>query len=621
MVRIEQFKDYYLSRRIGIGGMAEIFRAWKIGEEGFEKQMVVKRLLTHLASNDDFRAMFLDEARLASQLNHPNIVHVYDLGKHADPHSGTPSYFIAMEYVSGKNLVEIRNKAMDKNLALSLDYLVRIIAGAAAALHYAHKKKDDSGRPLNLVHRDVSPRNILISYDGDVKLVDFGIAKALTKTQHTQAGVLKGKLAYMSPEQARGEDIDHRADIYALGVVFWEFLTGKRLFSGETEASVLRKVLDPKIEPPSHISSFISPELEALCMKCLASNREDRYPDALSLTMALEAHLRDLTTLPDSYSIRDFMRLLFGLEMESESLQIQEEIKAVRTLASTSMQPDATFVLDQDAKDTVMLPSGVSSSSSKPVKTDSIGLLAKIPGGLFSVVGAGLGLILLLLVLLLSGKNGSRQVDSVAPSLQKQDTLQVRGVSVGMVAVLQQIEDLLADGNVDAGLSRLEQEENGRPWSVSELNQIRASLLTRKAEARMDTDPATALTELQEVLTHFPNYPEAHLQIGRVFTRLNQTARALQGYEKAVDLNPALHVAHYNLGVLLFQTGEYEQAEQALLKSLELQPPYLADVLVNLAACRARAGDMENAKTYLRKAVETDPKHEIAKKNLERLTQ
>jgi len=340
MIGIEQFKDYYLTRRIGIGGMAEIFRAWKVGEEGFEKLVVIKKLLPHLAGNDEFRTMFLEEARLASQLTHPNIVHVYDLGRHAPPSTANQQYFIAMEYVFGKNLAEIRNTFQEKQLTLSLEYLVRIISGAAAALHYAHERKDDCGQSLHIVHRDVSPQNILISYDGDVKLVDFGIAKALTRSQHTQAGVLKGKLAYMSPEQARGEGIDRRADIYSLGVVFWEFLTGNRLFSGESEASILRKVLEPEIATPASVVPHIGPDLEAMCMQCLAPDPDDRYPTALALAMELESYLRELTTFPGSYSIRDYMHTLFAAEIESEQAQIHEEVQAVRNFVQSGEEAE-----------------------------------------------------------------------------------------------------------------------------------------------------------------------------------------------------------------------------------------------------------------------------------------
>ncbi len=612
MVHIEQFKDYYLTRRIGIGGMAEIFRAWKIGEEGFEKQVVIKRLLPHLASNDDFRTMFLDEARLASRLNHPNIVHVYDLGRHLDQRSGESNYFIAMEYVFGKNLAEMRNKSQEKKLALSLEYLLRIIAGAAAALHHAHERKDDLNQPLNIVHRDVSPQNILISYDGDVKLVDFGIAKALTKSQHTQTGVLKGKLAYMSPEQARGDAIDHRADIYSLGVVFWEFLAGKRLFGGESEASVLRKVLDPRVEPPSSISSLVSTELEALCMKCLAPNPEDRYPDAMALNIALETHLRELTMFPGSYSIRDFMKTLFGPEIETESQQMQEEVKAVRHYVSTGEQPGQNNGQVSDLSATVVVPSKPSIRRQSPMSKAPRHLLEIVPGGWKTL--AGLGGALVLLVLVLVWGRHSQDV-MIVPSVTQEAELVAEGRDLEKVAVL------LERGDVDEALGMVSEAESGVPWSAPQWRKVRAAIMVHQAETVLDTDPEHALARLQEVLLHVPDLAVAELHVGRALTRLERDDEALEAYNKAIESDPSLVLAQYNRGVLLLKRGEYTQAEDAFLAALALNPPFIADVFVNLAGTRARAGNMEQAVVYLRRAVAADPDHEIARLNLERLTQ
>lgn len=612
--------------------MAEIFRAWKIGEEGFEKQVVIKRLLSHLASNDDFRNMFLDEARLASQLTHPNIVHVYDLGKHADPLSGDSNYFIAMEYVFGKNLAEIRNKSAEKKLALTTEYLIRIIAGAAAALHYAHEKTGDTGQQLNIVHRDVSPQNILISYDGDVKLVDFGIAKALTKSQHTQAGVLKGKLAYMSPEQARGEAIDRRADIYSLGVVFWEFLTGKRLFSGDSEASVLRKVLDPQIPSPASIASNLSPELETLCMRCLAPNPEDRYPDAISLAMALESHLRDLTTMPGSYSIRDFMRLVFGPEMENESEQIQEELQAVRGFVTTGAQPDATHIIEDNLKKTVVLPSDpTGGKQDQPIAKQA--LWKKIPGKVFLLGGAGAAIVIFLFLFVFRTDPHTESIPSEATNASVSTSTKTSTSKSSTIAETspdtdaetenldQRIATFLSRNDYDGALEELASAENGDAWSVGALNEIRARIMTQKSKSLLNDHPEQALQLLRDVVMHVPDYPEAYLHMGRALTRLSRQEDALQAYDQAILLDSSQHIAFYNYGTLLMQKGEYEKAEQSFLKTLALKPPYLADVLVNLAGCRAMAEDWDGAISYLQQAVKADPDHVIAKQNLERLKQ
>jgi serine/threonine protein kinase len=620
MIHIEQFKDYYLTRRIGIGGMAEIFRAWKIGEEGFEKQVVIKRLLPHLASNDDFRTMFLDEARLASRLTHSNIVHVYDLGSHLDQRSGVLNYFISMEYVFGKNLAEIRNKSQEKNLSLSLDYLLRIIAGAAAALHHAHERKGDLDQPLNIVHRDVSPQNILISYDGDVKLVDFGIAKALIKSQHTQTGVLKGKLAYMSPEQARGDAIDRRADIYSLGVVFWEFLAGKRLFGGESEASVLRKVLDPQVEPPSCISSLVSTELEALCMKCLAPNPEDRFPDAMALNIALETHLRELTMFPGSYSVRDFMKTLFGQEIENESQQMQEEVNAVRHYVSTGEQPSQGGGHDSDLSATVIVPSKESIQREPSQAKKALPFPQSVPGGWKTLAGLGGGLLLLVFVLVLVSERQTEDLEIVPRA--KISALEVPDVELETEKHrLGEVASMLKQGDIDEAWRMITEAEDGVPWNNPQWRDVRAEAMIQQAEFVLNDDPALALSSLREVLVHVPDLAEAFLHIGRALTNMELNDDALEAYSRAIEIDPSLVLAHYNRGVLLLKQGDHRQAEDAFLTALGLNPPFVADVFVNLAGTRARAGDMEQAIAHLRRAVAADPDHEIARLNLERLTQ
>src|SRR5205823_3570216 len=219
-----KFGQYVLVEKIATGGMAEVWKARMRGVEGFQKIVAIKKILPHLSDNQDFIEMFIDEAKLAAQLNHNNIIHIYDLGKIQS------SYYIAMEYIDGYDLKTILKLAADRDNPLNVELALFIAAKIAAALDYAHRKRDFEDRDLGLVHRDVSPQNVLISQDGDIKLCDFGIAKAASKASHTQAGALKGKLQYMSPEQAWGRAIDKRSDIFALATVLFELLTGRKLF-------------------------------------------------------------------------------------------------------------------------------------------------------------------------------------------------------------------------------------------------------------------------------------------------------------------------------------------------------------------------------------------------------
>ncbi|HZX42028.1 MAG TPA: serine/threonine-protein kinase, partial [Myxococcaceae bacterium] len=234
---------YQLLRKLATGGMAEVFLAKTDGPMGFEKLLVIKRILPHLAEDPQFVEMFLAEAKLAARLNHPNLVQLFDFGE------AEGSYFIAMEYIDGATLRLLLARSRDLRSPMSLALGARIVSLAAEGLAYAHDFRDQvTDEPLHLVHRDVSPDNILIGRSGAVKLVDFGIAKARGQNHHTQAGTVKGKVAYMAPEQLRGEPLDRRVDLYALGVVLYELCTGRMPFEASSDASMVRAVLyDPAI--------------------------------------------------------------------------------------------------------------------------------------------------------------------------------------------------------------------------------------------------------------------------------------------------------------------------------------------------------------------------------------
>jgi CheY-like chemotaxis protein/tRNA A-37 threonylcarbamoyl transferase component Bud32 len=238
------FGRYTLLEKIAAGGMAEVFKARMRGEEGFEKIVAIKRILPHMADNDDFITMFVDEAKLAAQLTHNNLIHIYDLGKVDQYH------YIAMEYVEGKDLRSILKLGSERDFALPPELALFVASKIANALDYAHRRVGMDGKELNLVHRDVSPQNILISFEGDIKLCDFGIAKAATKVSQTQTGALKGKLQYISPVLAWGKKIDRRTDIFSLGIVLFEMLTGERLFTGDTDLTILEQVRDARVVAP-----------------------------------------------------------------------------------------------------------------------------------------------------------------------------------------------------------------------------------------------------------------------------------------------------------------------------------------------------------------------------------
>ncbi|GMU59706.1 MAG: hypothetical protein AMXMBFR34_14690 [Myxococcaceae bacterium] len=301
----QPFGRYELLTRIATGGMGEVFLARARGAAGFEKLFVVKRVLPHLAQNTEFKDLFLDEARIAARLNHPGIAQIFELG------DVDGQWFIVMEYVPGKDLRKITAQARSKQRALPHGLSARIIADAAAALDYAHKARDAQGRAMQIVHRDVSPHNLLVSFDGVVKLIDFGVARATNRLQETGQGVLRGKYPYMAPEQVAEDRVDAKSDQFSLGVVLWELLTGKRLFRSDSDAMTLQLVAECKVVRPRSVQPDVDPALEAITLRMLAKDPAKRFADLSEARMALEDFLLD-ASLPASVAhLGAFMRELF----------------------------------------------------------------------------------------------------------------------------------------------------------------------------------------------------------------------------------------------------------------------------------------------------------------------
>jgi len=296
---------YQIIRRLQKGGMAELYLARQLAEGGYEKIVAVKRVLPHLAEDRTFVEMFLNEARLAAGLSHGNIAQVLDFGSEGDEH------YLVLEYVHGRSVLEILRQA-GKQGGLPLPCALTIVHEVAAALHYAHEKTGPDGRPLGLVHRDVSPSNVLVSYDGEVKLVDFGIAKATAHTRATKSGTIKGKLAYMAPEQVRGEAIDRRADVFSLAVVAYELCTGRRCFVAPGEFALINRVAAGRYERPSSVRPGFPPALEAIIVRGLAVEPEERFGSARELQLAIEELADREGHRLSKVALSDAMRALFG---------------------------------------------------------------------------------------------------------------------------------------------------------------------------------------------------------------------------------------------------------------------------------------------------------------------
>lgn len=328
------FGQYKLLDRLAVGGMAELFLARQSGPDGFEKPVVIKRIRPHLSRQSAFVRMFLNEARLAAQLNHPNIVQIHDLGKVGD------SYYIGMEYLFGRDMRRIVPKAEALGIPFPMVYALKIASSVCEGLSYAHQKVDLYGAPLNIVHRDVTPENIFVCFDGTVKVLDFGIAKAANRVEQTRAGELRGKLGYLSPEQCLGKPLDQRSDIFSLGSVLYEWLTGFKLFTGESDVSVMRGIVDGKVYAPSYFRADIPEPVEAILMKALERDRDKRYPTAWHFQQDLDRFLNTYEFTPSSLHLSNFLKQLFLDELEEE----QRRLRPRAPPAAPATQPELESV-------------------------------------------------------------------------------------------------------------------------------------------------------------------------------------------------------------------------------------------------------------------------------------
>ena len=310
------FKDYCLVERVSVGGMAEVYRGRSFRAPDAPGFFAIKRILPNLAEDRDFITMFIDEARLAIELNHPNVCQMYELGRIQD------SFYIVMEFIAGRDLLAIQKHLRKLRRVMSPAQAAFIVSKICDGLDYAHRKTNAEGQSLSIVHRDISPQNVLVAFDGTVKVIDFGIARAATKTQQTQVGVLKGKFGYMSPEQVDTKELDQRSDVFAVGVLFWELLTARRLFHAESDYEVLDKVRAAKVQPPSERNPAVPPELDRIVLQALKRNRDERYTWASEMARDLRAWLDTVRPPYSQATLSSWMVGAFPEALQSERQKI-----------------------------------------------------------------------------------------------------------------------------------------------------------------------------------------------------------------------------------------------------------------------------------------------------------
>jgi serine/threonine protein kinase/tetratricopeptide (TPR) repeat protein len=662
-----RFGKYLLLDKIATGGMAELYRAKITGVQGFEKLIAIKKILPHLAHEEDLVECFIDEAKLAALLNHQNIVQIYDFG------SLEGTYYIAMQYLFGKDLRRILSKAEKKGMGMGLEYGLYIASRICSGLEYAHNLKDFQGKPLRLIHRDISPQNILITYEGDVKIVDFGIAKAAARSTLTQAGMIKGKVAYMSPEQAGGEVIDYRSDIFSAGILLYELTTGKRMFQGET-MEVLSKVREGRFDPPETVAEL--PErVCGVLHKALARDPDQRYQTCAEMMTDLEACIHELSLWPTSSGLGRIMRALFEEE-------IAEEEKAIQRSAEVKIPP----VEEESPRPAKASPAAQPQSGPEGFQRPAgSGSAKKSPLGLW--IGAAVAvLIIVAVVVAILPQGGDEPVE--APGETVEESLPPDKPAVGaetgdapdsaddgdMIAepgaafrpgtetapfgimdypirdmagvevteseyqaepvqesavtaspgsegepLLAEARELLEGSRFQEAVQAYEQAFRNDPALESRVADEYAAALTGLSVEVKDEDPERARDVLLRAIEASPDSVQAHARLGALLVGMGDMDGAARAYEKATELDPTSPDAFFNLGYVYARSKAYEKAETMYARAVELEPGYVDEALSNLAVVQYLLGKQEESVANLERALELNPDNELAKRYLQRV--
>jgi serine/threonine protein kinase len=570
-----RFGKYMVLDKIAVGGMAELFRAKITGAQGFEKLTAIKRILPHLTAEEDLVNSFIDEAKLAALLHHQNIVQIYDFGDMEG------SYFIAMEHLFGKDFRHITNKSKEKELPLSLEYALYITSRICEGLDYAHSLKDFQGKPLNIIHRDISPPNIFITYDGEVKIVDFGIAKAASHSTMTQVGMIKGKVRYMSPEQADGKTIDHRSDIFSTGILLYEMVTGRQMFVGDT-LEILSKVREAEFEPPERVIKNLPPKVYEILHRSLAKYADQRYQSNGEMLSDLEECMYQNSFRPTVRGLAQFMQELFEEEIAAEE-QVMREAAQISVTDQSEGEMDTIPLKKEPEKTRVMSMSAEERTETLKRKRLGYGVLAVI--GLV-VIGA------------------------VFAFLFKEDPVSTK-LEAGM--------GILKEERFAEAVALFEEALAGKPSVRERLSGPYAEALRGQAAAVAEKDPEKAKSLLLKAVELDPGSVQGHFQLGLLYVRLEDYPKAIETYQKVAEIDPQFSETFFNLGYVYALTKDYSRAEEMYGRVVELAPSYLDEALFNLAMVQEKQGKRDQSRENLERALTVNSNNKMVKKYLLKL--
>ena len=588
----KKFGKYQLLDKIATGGMAELYRAKLTGAEGFEKLIAIKKILPHLSGEGELVKAFIDEAKLAALLQHENIVQIYDFG------SMEGEYFIAMEYLFGKDLRKITQKASERNMPLGLENILYIASRICAGLDYSHNLNDLQGRPLNIIHRDVNPQNIFNTYQGQVKIIDFGIAKAASHNTNTHEGLIKGKLAYMSPEQANGEVIDHRSDIFSLGIILYELLAEKQMFAGEA-LQIYPKVREADYEPPEEVITDVPDKLYEILHLALAKDRNDRYQSCGDMLADIEECMYQLEYLPNARSFAQYIKLLFEEEFAAEELTLWAKTQIFSAGEDTSQEQSTETEMYGK---TVVLPE--TEFTERP--RNNLWRLALALS--FVILSVAVDLNLKKIPFTRSYRDVSAySLQITAPQTPPED----EKITLGKAA--------LQEKRFDQAISIFEDLLASNPSKRVGIAEDYVLALQEKASQIINSDQEKAKILLLKALQLDPQSTACLSQLGYIYVEQKNYQKAIEVYSKAADIEPQFAGAFFNLGYIFWETEDFEKARNMYQHVVDLKPPFLDEALFNLAMVQAELGEQDKCLQSLEQAIAVNPENESAKAYLQQL--
>ncbi|MCK9296618.1 MAG: protein kinase [Desulfobulbaceae bacterium] len=616
----QRLGKYILLDKLAVGGMAELYRAMITGVQGFEKLIAIKKILPHLATEEELVRSFIDEAKLAALLHHQNIVQIYDFG------SLDGTYFIAMEYLLGKDCRLINSKAKEKNLPLELPLALLIVSRICAGLDYAHKLKDFQGKPLNLIHRDISPQNILVTYEGDVKIVDFGIAKAASQTTMTQMGMIKGKVAYMSPEQAAGKPIDLRSDIFSCGIILYEMATGRRMFSGDT-MHILAKVREAQFDRPEEVRPDLPENLLEILYRALAKEPANRYQSCGDMLTDLEQCLQQFSGHSSANMLTKYMKTLFAEEIISEEQHMQEITgiglmqEKAEEAQPAAVQPPAKEEETVEKKTSPATDALKKSAAAEPPAKPSLGSESR--KSLFAGIAVAIVLVIALSTTFFDNTK------EPPPAEQQQSAPESAGgpaeqqsppaAEAPGTELYQQAMDALVAKRYGDAVSYFEKLLQLGPGMQDKIAVSYAEALVGQGEKLAATDVKKA-TALLEKSTHInPDSEQAHFQLGMLYLNQKDYPKAIASFQNVIHINPKFPDTFFNLGFIYALSKDYARAEEMYNRVVELAPGYVDEALFNLALVQNAQGKKAECIANLEKAVAANPKNAPARNYLKKI--